>query len=293
MRIGIVGGGVVGRATARAFMEHVDEIRVYDIVKERGTHSLHDTLRTDIIFVCLPTPQSRDSLACDTSALDNFFESMMPGPLGVEGGLEYFADRNFVLRSTVPIGYTRDTRQKYRLRNLVHSPEFLTSRCAMTDAQLPARNIIGSQYGISGQGVLDSSNESIEFVRKYGGPCTYELANLYRNRFPGVLLMLVPSNTSEMIKLALNSFFSTKVAFFNEIYSLCKRLGIDFEAVRAGMLSDGRIAHAHTKVPGPDGSLGFGGSCLPKDLANLITCMRDANTDHVVCASALTYRNDK
>lgn len=276
MRIGIVGGGVVGRSTARAFLEHCDEVRVHDVIISRKTHSLIETVDCDLVFVCLPTPQRKDSLQCDTSFIELWAVTVKH--------LQPHA--NYVLRSTVPVGFTRQVREKYGLSNLVHSPEFLTSRCAATDAQTPARNIIGvpssEAYG---------SRTSLTIMPPHEN-CARQLYELYVCRFPGVQVLTMTSDESETVKLATNSYFALKVAFFNEVYTFCQKMGLDFETVRAGMLSDGRIAHAHTQVPGPDGKLGFGGACLPKDLANFIHCMDHAGSDHLVCASALTYRND-
>ena len=92
------------------------------------------------------------------------------------------------------------------------------------------------------------------------------LSKLYKKRFPGVQVVETDSDTSELIKLSQNSFFATKITFFNELYQLCSRLGVSYNQVLAGLLADGRIAQSHTQVPGPDGQLGFGGECLPKDL---------------------------
>ncbi len=247
LKIGIVGGGVVGRATARSFMEHA-EVRVYDTVPERKTHGLVDTLECDIVFVCLPTPQKAGprELACDTSIIEKFFtQTDSPARRQV----------NYVIRSTVPPGFTLQLKETYRLSNVVHSPEFLTARCAITDAQLPARNIIGAP----------TTNKNMIY-----SPPAIALANLYSKRFPGVFTHFMTSTESELVKLGQNAFFAVKVAYFNELNRLCEHAGADFEQVRKGILSDGRIAHSHTTVPGPDGQYGFGGMCLPKDLASFV-----------------------
>jgi UDPglucose 6-dehydrogenase len=243
MDIGIVGGGVVGKATARAYLEHAT-VKVYDVVKERGTHPLDDTLTSDIVFVCLPTPRKEGSLECDLSYVDGFFHD--------RGGclLRPYASANYVLRSTVPIGTTVRIQKQYGIPNLVHSPEFLTARTAFTDAQLPARNIVGSPRGVN--------------------QCVVALAKLYEKRFPGVQAVCCHSDTSEAVKLFLNGFFAVKVAYFNEIRNLCDKLDIPWAGVVSLMLGDGRIAHSHTQVPGPDGHRGFGGACLPKDLGFLM-----------------------
>jgi UDP-glucose 6-dehydrogenase len=99
MKLGVIGGGVVGAAMARAFMEHA-EVRVYDVVKERATHTLAQVLDSDICFVCLPTPQQKDGLAADTSAIDAFFRQAIGYPNGKLPA--------YVLRSTFPIGTTRN-----------------------------------------------------------------------------------------------------------------------------------------------------------------------------------------
>lgn len=265
MKLGIVGGGTVGRATARCFMEH-HEVRVHDVDPNRATHKLHEVLDCDLVFVCLPTPQKAGSLECDTSYIDSFFALLRIGA-------DVQATKNFVLRSTVPIGTTNRLRERYRMPNLVHSPEFLTARCSVTDAQVPARNIIGvPNWPI----MAEDSNR-----------CYPVLYNLYNHRFPGIKTFDMTSDESEAVKLFLNGFFAVKVAYFNEVRCLADKLGLDWDRVIEGMMSDGRIAHSHTKVPGPDGKRGFGGACLPKDLASLVQCMMDAKTPALVASNAL------
>ncbi len=248
MKIGVVGGGVVGRATARCWLEHVEAVHVYDVLPERSTSGMLDILLCDLIFVCLPE-----------AAVEEFFAALAGSPA------------NFVLKSTVPIGTTRRLAEKYRLQNLVHSPEFLTARCAMTDVQMPARNIMG-------------------IVQKdFGGNCPDMLVELYERRFPGVPVYLMSSEESEAVKLFTNGFFAVKIAYFNEIRALADRLNLDWDAIRVGMLSDGRIAHSHTQVPGPDGKFGFGGGCLPKDLEMLIDQIEENNpNDHHSLHSSVT-----
>ncbi len=238
MRIGVIGNGVVGHATARCFMEFT-EVRVYDKIAERRTHSLNEVLECDLVFVCVP---------------EAFIESVAAT---VEASKPL---TNLVIKSTVPIGTTRHLAERYVLPNLVHSPEFLTARCAVTDAQLPARNIIGSP--VTPDRLWDDAPVGSRAI----------LADLYKRRFPGVPFFVMTSDESEAVKLIQNGFFAVKIAFFNEINTLCEEWNLDWERVRAAILADGRIAHSHTQVPGPDGKYGFGGTCLPKDLKQLIEC---------------------
>lgn len=278
MKIGIIGGGVVGKAVARAFMEHAI-VKVYDKDPLRGSHTIMEVMESELVFVCLPTPQKEASLECDLSYVHGFFNTVKQA--GWQGA-------KFVLRSTVSIGTTRRLVEQYGLPSLCHSPEFLTARCSLVDAQVPARNIIGCPDLL--EGTWSGKNQAAQLLNV-----------LYHQRFPGTPCHLVSSDESEAIKLFVNGFFATKIAYFNEIHQLSQRLGLNWELVLAGMLTDGRITHSHTQVPGPDGKFGYGGSCLPKDLANLITCLYQAGEDtgesfqgpHPTLTLAVHIRNQK
>ena len=78
-----------------------------------------------------------------------------------------------------------------------------------------------------------------------------------------------------MIKYFTNSFLATKVSFANEMYDLCLKLNLDYDKVVEYSVLDKRIANSHLNVPGPDGDLGFGGHCFPKDLSALIKLSDD------------------
>lgn len=227
MKIGVIGNGVVGNATAKAWAEHCDEVRVYDVDKSRSTHWESVVLESDVVFLCLPETKVE------------FYVSSLPA---------YAKERNFVIKSTVPIGTTRKLSEKYSLRNLVHSPEFLTARVAAFDASNPPVNVVGASDLYSGQW----------------------LESLYRRRWPHVPVLWMLSDESEAMKLFLNSFYAAKVAYFNEVNALATKLGLNWERVLSAMLAVGRIHPSHTMVPGPDGKYGFGGACLPKDLHQLI-----------------------
>lgn len=267
MKLGIIGGGVVGHATGRAFLEH-HEVRVYDVAKERSTHTFNEVLtESGLTFLCLPTPPRQGSLEFDTTTLDEVLQKIAyqyrdPG--------SEICSLNLVIKSTVPVGYTRSRADRFKMTNLVHSPEFLTARCSVTDAHLPARNIIGSP--------------------RPGTDCGRALVHLFLRRFPGVPILGMLSDESELVKLATNAFFAVKVAFLNEVNYFASARGLNWEQVLRGILTDGRISHAHTKVPGPDGRYGFGGDCLPKDLANLAAQL--GPTAGLVCNAAL-QRNEQ
>ena len=224
MKIGIVGGGVVGDALAHAFSDGY-EVRVYDRDGDRCRDPFLRVVECDVVFVCIPE-----------RFVPQFFSNMVGA-----GDYDPFAV-NFVIKSTVPIGTTRRVHDT-GFRNVCHSPEFLTARTAREDAANPRLNVIGAV------------NPGSEGPRR-----VYEL---YLTRWPHTPVYRTSSDQSELVKLAMNSFFAVKVAYFNEIRCLCDKLGLDYETIRDVMVAEGRVSDLHTHVPGPDGLRGFGGTCLP------------------------------
>ncbi len=289
MKIGIIGGGFVGRAIARGFIEHA-EVRVFDTLPERATHSRMETWQSDFVFLCLPTPAGKDGKPdCSilTTEVSGFCKMQPDWPEGQPAPA-------IVIRSTVRPGFTSYMQRLLVGANkpwqepagIVHSPEFLTARCALVDFQTPARNIIGAvpmqdfEDG-DGTGGFNGRECYAASVR-----VAIQLEQLYERRFPGVPVQMMTSTESELTKLATNAFFAVKVDFFNLLKQICDKANADFERVRGGILSDGRIAHAHTAVPGPSGGLGFGGACLPKDLLNLLTFARKFGIEGELLAAA-------
>ena len=80
--------------------------------------------------------------------------------------------------------------------------------------------------------------------------------------------------TAEYIKYMNNTFFATKVSVMNEFYRLANHLGVDWETALFGFVSDQRVGDSHLHVPGPDGKLGFGGTCFPKDINAFISFVK-------------------
>lgn len=268
MKIGVVGGGFVGHAVARGFMEHGD-VLVYDLLPDRRTHELAEVLLADFVFICLPTPAHPDG-SCDTSAIDGIIEHVCTvGGLGPETVL--------VLKSTVAIGtterYARQLANSPSPASIVHHPEFLTARCAVADFHTPARNLVGM--------VRDLPESIVAGAR---------LVKLLTKRFPGVPCLAMQSCETEQAKLTCNSWFATKVTFFNDVYATCEQIGTSYETVLSAVMSDGRIAHSHTQVPGPSGGFGYGGTCLPKDIANLRVTMQQVGLGAELL-SAVEQRN--
>tara|TARA_R110000824_G_scaffold197814_1_gene381455 strand:- start:74 stop:913 length:840 start_codon:yes stop_codon:yes gene_type:complete len=237
--IGVIGNGFVGGAIIQGFSTF-KKILSYDKDPLKSVDSLEDVLDCEYIFVCLPTPMtSAEGGKCNLSIMEEFFKVV-----------DYKKEQVFIIKSTVPVGTTHKLREKYKLPNIVHCPEFLTARTARSDFITSSRTIIGGEP-------------------KY----TKKVKDLFEERFPGTPVYLTSSEESELIKYASNCFFATKVIFFNEIKLLTEQLGMNWDVVLKGIMSDGRIGQSHHQVPGHDGDYGFGGTCFPKDINSLINTM--------------------
>ena len=247
MQVGVIGNGFVGNAIYQNFKDKV-LTKVYDVKIEKRLNELEEVLLSDIIFICLPTPMQSTG-ECDLSFIKTFFDN-------VERMAKLFKkDPLFVIKSTVPIGTTEKLSRKYPF-NIVHNPEFLTAVNAVEDFRNSDRNIIGG-------------NQKSCLV----------LRDFYISHFPYTPIQIVSSNESETIKYFCNSFLASKVAFFNNLFQICEKLGMNFDSVKDGVCSDTRIGGSHTKVPGPDGLMGFGGYCFPKDINALISTLKEHDID--------------
>ena len=242
MKIGIVGNGFVGSSVAFGFSPQCGcdaDIKIYDKDSSKATHSLESTLTSDFIFVSVPTPSNSDG-SINLDVVYNIFEEM--------NTLNHRTDNVFLLRSTVTPGTTRKIQRKFRNLNIVFNPEFLTERSAKLDFINQARFIVG--------GLKKNINKVEKLLRWRFGETTPIIKTNYE--------------TAEMIKYMNNCFFATKVSFMNEMYQIADKSGVDWDLAVEGFVRDGRIGHSHLAVPGPDGKLGFGGSCFPKDIQAII-----------------------
>ena len=97
-----------------------------------------------------------------------------------------------------------------------------------------------------------------------------EAFNFYKTFCRGNI-EITDSKTAEMVKYFTNTFLATKVSFANEMKMICDELRIDYDKVVEYSICDKRLGKSHWAVPGPDGKLGFGGSCFPKDLNAMIS----------------------
>tara|TARA_B110000902_G_scaffold5074_1_gene5966 strand:+ start:284 stop:1114 length:831 start_codon:yes stop_codon:yes gene_type:complete len=232
-KVGVIGNGFVGESQAFAFSPTTD-LKIYDIDPLKATHTKEEIDECDFIFVCVPTPMYKDGTQ-DLSYIEKVFEQAVEGPI-------------YIIKSTVLPGTTGDLMRKYSTIKIVFSPEFLTERTAKLDMLTQARIIFG--------GFPDN---------------TKRVRELFEQRFMNRHIIETDSTTAELIKYMNNTFFATKVSIINEFKLLSDALGTDWETALYGFASDGRIGDSHLHVPGPDGRLGYGGTCFPKDVNALIT----------------------
>jgi len=239
MKIGIVGNGFVGSSVAYGFSPQTGcdaNVKIYDKDDSKSTHSLSDVLNTsDYIFVSVPTPSNPDGSISLKIIYDVFDEIDF---------LNNRTDNVILLRSTVVPGTTRKLKKRHPKLNIVFNPEFLTERSAKFDFINQSRFILGG------------SKRN-----------TDKVALLFKERF-GESIPVIQTNyeTAELIKYMNNCFFATKVSFLNEMYQIADKCGANWEEAIQGFVRDGRVGHSHMNVPGPDGKMGFGGSCFPKDI---------------------------
>ena len=168
-------------------------------------------------------------------------------------------DFNYIIliRSTILTGTTTKLQNKFKKLNLVFNPEFLTERSAKFDFINQSRFILGGRKKI-----------------------TARVAELFRWRF-GDSISIIETNfeTAELIKYMNNCYFATKVSFMNEMKLIADKSNVDWDLAVDGFVRVGRIGHSHLAVPGPDGKMGFGGSCFPKDIQAMIHFGKNLDVD--------------
>jgi len=247
-KIGVIGHGYVGESQSFAFSPSFD-VRVYDKDSLKSTHSLNEVLNSDFIFVCVPTPMKKNG-SQDLSFVESFFKTAKDGPI-------------YIIKSTIVPGTTNLLNEKFKNLKIVFSPEFLTERTAKLDILTQTRIILGGDKNLTSK------------VRK-----------IYDIRFKNKTIIETDSLTAEYIKYMNNTFFASKVSIMNEFYRLANHLGVDWETALYGFVSDQRIGDSHLNVPGPDGKLGFGGTCFPKDINAFISFAKKNNVNMNVLEAA-------
>ena len=254
MRVGILGCGYVGGAV-RDVLRYAHDVRAHDPAKPALGSADAALEGADLVFACVPTPGTEDGrhdLSCLEAALADCAVWCAPGT-------------EVVVKSTVPPGTCRSLAGRYPGIEVVHSPEFLTQRMALADFASQRRVVAGTRDGSEPPALARAVAESL----------------------PGARLQCATWEAAELLKLAVNGTGAVLVSWWNELAQVAAASGVPFGELRALVLGDGRVGPCWSEVPGPDGLPGFGGACLPKDLAALGAHARRLGVAATVAGAAL------
>ena len=240
MKIGIIGLGVVGSAINTGFEKLGHEVLCHDL---KLNSTVKDILPSEIVFLCVPTPQSDDG-SCDTTIITSVLEELSAN--------EY---KGIVaIKSTVECGFTQQAINQFNNLTLCFVPEFLRERCAVDD--------FINNHNLLAVGTHD------KFV--------FEKLVEAHGHYPKETVRLKPTE-AEVLKYYNNVFAAYKIIFANIMSEVCDKLDCDYTTVKDAFVKFGRCKDTYLDVN--ENLKGYGGMCLPKDVKAMTKLLEKLNID--------------